>query len=107
MINVRTIRKLQNNDGLTLKAGRPISYKTGYQVADHGYELTTAEEAIKCVRELKGNCGIWYSEGIYYIDHSFRVSTKKEALRIGREHNQISVLKWKTMSLVYCNECIP
>lgn len=102
MINVRTLRKLQNNDGLTLKAGKIITYKTGYQVADYGVELGTAEEAIKAVRNMQGNCGIWYSEGIYYIDHSFRISTKKEALSIGRAHNQISILKWKTMELVYC-----
>ena len=102
MINIRTIRKLQENDGLTLKRGRVITHKTGYQVADYGYELKTAEEAIRCVRKLEGNCGIWYSEGTYYIDHSFRISTKREALRIGREHNQISILKWSDMSLVYC-----
>jgi len=102
MINIRSIRKLANNDGLTLKAGKIINYKSGYQVADYGYELTTAEEAIKCVRKLEGNCGIWYSEGIYYIDHSFRVSTKREAIRIGIEHNQISILKWKDKSLIYC-----
>lgn len=102
MINIRTIRKLANNDGLTLKAGRIITYKTGYQVADHGYELRSAEDAIHCVRKLQGNCGIRYSDSVYYIDHSFRVSTKKEALRIGREHNQISILKWSDMSLVYC-----
>ena len=27
MINVRTIRKLTNNDGLTLRAGRVIRYR--------------------------------------------------------------------------------
>lgn len=102
MINIRTIRKLHNDDGLTLKAGRIITYKTGWQVADYGYELRTAEEAISCVRELGGNCGIWYSEGIYYIDHSFRVNTKKEALTIGRQHSQISIYGWKTQKLAYC-----
>lgn len=102
MINIRTIRKLQENDGLTLKNGRAIVYKSGWQVADHGYELKTAEEAITCVRKLNGNCGIWYSEGIYYIDHSFRVSTKREAMQIGREHKQISVLRWHGMKLFYC-----
>lgn len=102
MINIRTIRKLQENDGLTLKAGRIITYKSGWQVADHGYELKTAEEAIACVRKLNGNCGIWYSEGIYYIDRSFRVSTKREAMQIGREHRQISVLRWHGMKLFYC-----
>ena len=102
MINVRTIRKLQENDGLTLKAGRIITYKSGWQVADYGYELHTAEEAIACVRKLNGDCGIWYSGGIYYIDHSFRVSTKAEALRLGRQYNQISILRWKGFKLVFC-----
>lgn len=102
MINVRTIRKLQENDGLTLKAGKIITYKTGWQVADTGYELHTAEEAIKIVRKLEGNCGIWYAGGIYYVDHSFRISTKKEALAIGRAHNQISIWGWKTQKLAYC-----
>ena len=102
MINIRTIRKLQDEDGLTLKAGRIITYKSGWQVADYGYELHTAEEAIACVRKLEGNCGIWYSGGIYYIDHSFRISTKKEALAIGRKYNQISIYGWKTQRLAYC-----
>lgn len=102
MINIRSIRKLVNNEGITLKQGKKINYKTGYQVAIEGYEVATAEEAIELVRELKGNCGIWYSDGIYYIDKSHRVNTKKEALKIGRACNQISVLNWRNMSLVYC-----
>ena len=102
MINVRTIRKLTNNDGLTLKAGKIVTYKSGWQVADYGYELRTAEEAIKVVRQLKGDCGIWYADGIYYVDHSFRISTKKEALSIGRKYNQISIYGWKYQRLAYC-----
>mgnify|MGYP007050568903 CR=1 FL=1 len=47
MINIRTIRKLTENDGLTLKNGKPIQYKTGWQVATEGVECRTAEEAIK------------------------------------------------------------
>ena len=102
MINIRTIRKIEENGGLTLKMGKVITYKSGWQVADYGVEAHTAEECIKAVRRMGGNCGIWYSEGIYYIDHSFRVNTKREALSIGREHNQISVLCWRTMGLAYC-----
>lgn len=102
MINVRTIRKLNNNDGLTLKKGKIISYRSGWQVADHGYELHTAEEAIACVRKLKGDCGVWYADGIYYVDHSFRISTKREALEIGRKFSQISIWGWKTQKLAYC-----
>ena len=102
MINVRTIRKLTNNDGLTLKQGKILTYKSGWQVADHGVEAKSAEEAIIIVRRMGGNCGIWLENGIYYIDHSFRVSTKHEALEIGRQYNQISVLCWRTMKLAYC-----
>ena len=57
---------------------------------------------MKIIKALEGNCGIWFSNGIYYIDKSHRVNTKKEALEVGRACKQISVLKWSTMSLVYC-----
>lgn len=102
MINIRTLKRLEENDGLTLKNGKVIIYKSGWQVATEGKETTDINEAIKMVREYKGNCGVWFSEGIYYIDKSHRVNTKREALQIGKEHNQISVLCWKTMGLAYC-----
>ena len=102
MINIKSILKLKNNDGLTLKNGKPINYKTGYQVATEGIETRSARTAIIQVKIYGGNCGIWYSDGIYYIDKSHRVNTQKEALKVGRECNQISILNWKTMGLVYC-----
>ena len=102
MINIRTIRKLMNNEGLTLKNGKVITYKSGWQVADYGIEAKSAEEAIKAVRAMGGNCGIWVENGIYYIDHSFRVNTKHEAIAIGKAHNQICVLSWRTTGLAYC-----
>lgn len=85
MINIRTIKKLQNNDGLTLKGGKCITYKSGYQVATEGIETTDPQEAIKAVRAYGGNCGVWFENGIYYIDKSHRVTTKKDALQLGRE----------------------
>lgn len=102
MINIRTLKKLNNNDGLTLKNGKLIMYKSGWQVATEGYETTDIKEAMKIIKALEGNCGVWFSNGIYYIDKSHRVNTKKEALEVGRACQQISVLKWSTMSLVYC-----
>ena len=102
MINIRTIKKLTNNDGLTLKNGKKITYKSGWQVATEGVECKTAQEAINAVRAYKGNCGVWFADGIYYIDKSHRVNTKTEAMQIGKECNQISVLKWSNMSLAYC-----
>ena len=102
MINIRTLKKLNNNDGLTLKNGKTITYKSGWQVATHGIETSDINEAMKHIRACGGNCGVWLSEGIFYIDYSFRVSTKKKALEIGRACNQISILNWKTMGLAYC-----
>lgn len=102
MINIRTIKKLANNDGLTLKKGKIITYKTGWQVATEGVETTDPQEAIKAVKAYGGDCGVWFSDGIYYVDKSHRVNTKKEALKVGRACNQISVLSWRTMKLAYC-----
>lgn len=102
MINIRSILKLQNNDGLTLKQGKAITYKSGWQVATEGVECKTAREAINAVKAYNGNCGVWFADGIYYIDKSHRVNTKKEAMEIGRACKQISVLNWKTMGLAYC-----
>ena len=102
MINIRSILKLKNNDGLTLKNGKPITYKTGWQVATEGVETRSAREAINAVKAYGGNCGVWYSDNTWFVDKSRRVSTKKEALRIGRECNQISILNWRTMGLAYC-----
>lgn len=102
MINIRTLRKLNDNDGLTLRNGKPIVYKSGWQVATEGYETTDIIKAMEIIKAYGGNCGIWFSNGIYYIDKSHRVNTKKLALQIGRECNQISILKWANMSLAYC-----
>lgn len=102
MINIRSIKKLANNDGLTLKNGKPITYKTGWQVATEGVECKTAREAINAVKAYNGNCGVWFADGIYYIDKSHHVNTKREALEVGKAHNQISVLNWHTMGLAYC-----
>lgn len=102
MINIRSIKKLSNNGGLTLKNGRIITYKTGWQVATHGVEVKTAREAIEAVKAYGGNCGVWLENGIYYVDKSFRVDTKHEALEIGRKHNQISIFGWARQNLAYC-----
>ena len=102
MINIRTLRRLTNNDGLTLKKGKIITHKSGWQVATEGIETTDINEAIKAVRAYGGDCGVWFADGIYYIDKSHRVNTKREALEVGRACKQISVLRWRNMGLVYC-----
>ena len=102
MINIRTLRKINDNEGLTLKNGKAITYKTGYQVATEGVEVTDIKEVRQYIKQYNGNCGLWLSKGVWYIDKSHRESTKRKALEVGRECNQISILKWSDMSLIYC-----
>ena len=102
MINIRSILKLTENDGMTLKKGKKITYKTGYQVATEGIETPDPRSAINAVKAYGGDCGVWFSQGIYYVDKSHRVGTKREALRVGRACNQQSVLRWRDMGLVWC-----
>ncbi len=102
MINIRTLKGLKNSEGLTLKKGKRITYKTGWQVATEGIETDDPRVAMNYIKAMNGNCGVWFENGIYYIDKSHRESTKKKALEIGRACKQISILKWSDMSLVYC-----
>lgn len=102
MINIRSILKLNNNDGLTLKDGKPITYKSGWQVATEGVETSNPRKALEAVKAYKGNCGIWFADGVYYIDKSLRKDTKHEALELGRLHKQISIFGWRKKNLVYC-----
>lgn len=102
MITIADLESLKNNDGMTLKNGAKITYKTGWQVATEGVELTDAASALEAVNAYNGNCGVWFSGGIYYIDKSKRVNTKREAMQIGRACKQISVLGWAKMQLAYC-----
>ena len=108
MINIRSIKKLSNGDGLTLKAGKPIRYKSGWQVGITGIICKTPEEVSDLLHHglgRKGNIGIWYSGGIYYIDVSKRFQTKKVALEAGKIMNQQSIYGWrprKKGQLVWC-----
>lgn len=102
MINIRSILKLKDDDGMTLKKGKRITHKTGYQVATEGIETTDPRQAINAVKAYGGDCGIWFSNGTYFIDKSHREPTLKKALEVGRACNQISILRWRDMGLVYC-----
>lgn len=102
MINIRTLRKIENNGGLTLRNGKPVTYKGGYQVATEGVTTRDINQVRAFVKAYDGNCGLWLENGVWYIDKSIHVSGKKSALALGKACNQISVLRWDNMSLLYC-----
>ena len=96
-INVRTIRNIADNQGLTLRNGKIVEYKTGWQVGITGITCKTPEEVSDLLHHgigRKGNIGIWYSGGVYYIDISKRIQTKKNALAVGKVMNQQSIYGW-------------
>ena len=96
-INVRTIRNIADNQGLTLRNGKIIEYKTGWQVGITGIECKTPAEVSELLHKgigRKGNIGIWYSNGVYYVDISKRVTTKKNALAMGKAMNQQTIYGW-------------
>ena len=107
-INVRTIRNLADNEGLTLRNGKIVEYKTGWQVGIQGVECKTPEAVSELLHKgigRKGNIGIWLSNGIYYVDISKRIATKQNALTIGKLMNQQSIYGWrprKAGQLVWC-----
>lgn len=107
-INVRTIRNLKEGEGLTLKGGKIVEYKSGWQVAVGGVKCNSPEEAMEYIRlatSYKGreNVGIWLENGIYYVDISLRVGTKKAAIQLGKDEAQISIYCWapRRNKLVY------
>ena len=107
-VNVRTIKKLNNEEGLTLRNGKIVEYKTGWQVGICGIECSSAEEVSAIIHSemaKKSNIGIWLSNGIYYVDISKRISTKNKALEVGRANEQLCIYGWrkrKAGQLVYC-----
>lgn len=107
-INVRTIRNIKENEGLTLRNGKVVQYKTGWQVGITGITCKTPEEVSRILHSdlgRKGNIGIWLSEGIYYIDISKRITTKCNALAVGELCDQQSIYGWaprKAGQLVWC-----
>jgi hypothetical protein len=109
-INARSVRKLTDNQGLTLRNGKIVEYKTGWQVGLIGIECKTPEEVSELLHKgfgRKGNVGIWFSNGIYYVDISKRITTKQDALAVGRAMNQQSIYGWrprKVGQLINCAE---
>ena len=97
-INVRTIRKIEDGQGLTLKHGRIVIYKTGYQVAHHGVICHSPEEVSKAIRseEFRNakNTGIWRQGNDWYVDVCGRVSTKLDAEIWGALCDQLEIYDW-------------
>lgn len=101
MITLRTLKNLKENEGLTLKDGKPISYSVGFQVATEGVECTCPKIALQYIKQYQGNCGVWLSGGVFYIDNSYHITNKQIAITIGKVKNQKSIYDWENDELIW------
>ena len=103
-INVRTIRKIPENGGLTLRNGCPVQFKTGYQGGVRGEIFHTPEEVSRFLHTVgrKGDWGIWRDNGLWYVDESKHIATKKAALALGVACNQLSIYSWAKDDVIWC-----
>ena len=103
-ITLATINSIKRNGGATIdKYGNRVTMKSGYQVSKRDlYIIPVAElnkfiikEAMKLLENRGEYLGVWIDDGKAYIDISHRIATKKQAMIVGRELNQLTVLRWK------------
>ena len=103
-ITLATIKSIKRNGGATInKYGERVTMKTGYQVSKEDLLIIPVDELNKLIlKELikklinRGEyLGVWINNGNVYIDISCRIATKSKAMEMGRELNQLSVLRWR------------
>jgi hypothetical protein len=111
-ITLATIKSIKRNGGATFnKYGERVTMKTGYQVSKCDLLIIPVDELNKLiVKELLGRLisrgdylGLWIDNGSVYIDISCRIATKSKAMEMGRELNQLSVLRWSDMECLAVN----
>lgn len=111
-ITLATIKSIKRNGGATInKYGVRVSMKSGYQVSKQDLLIIPVDNLNKLIlKELikklisRGEyLGLWIDNGSVYIDISCRISTKSKAMEMGRELNQLSILRWADMECLAVN----
>jgi hypothetical protein len=97
-----TLYKLRDGQGFTLKQGKKIHYKTGYQVATTGVECKSVNEAMNAIKSFNGNCGVWYYQGIFYIDNTKHIMGLHKAIELGRTFFQKTIYEWRSGKCIWC-----
>lgn len=105
-ITKATINSILNNGGATINYnGERVQMKSGYQVSKQDLVIVPIADfnkyLIKALVEMLGGrgeyLGVWVDNGKVYVDISCRVATKRDAMQMGRDLNQLSVLRWADM----------
>ena len=101
MINVRTIRKMQDGDILNLKNGNIKKYKGGFQVNIATYECEQPEKAMEIARTLNrmiGNCSIQFKNGKYYVSTTEHAYTRRQAKELANEIGANKIYEWQNLA---------
>ena len=105
-ITKATINSILNNGGATFNYnGERVQMKSGYQVSKQDLVIVPIADfnkyLIKALIEMLGGrgeyLGVWVDGGKVYVDISCRVATKRDAMQMGRDLNQLSILRWADM----------
>lgn len=111
-ITLATINSIKRNGGATInKYGVRVSMKTGYQISKQDLLIIPVEnlnkfilkEMIKKLIKRGDYLGVWIDDDKAYIDISCRIATKSKAIEMGRELNQLSILRWSDMECLAVN----
>lgn len=103
-ITKSTIKSIKRNGGATInKYGVRVTMTTGYQVSKRDLLIVPEEEltknmiidALQMLTSRSEYVGVWIDGGYAYVDISCRIATKVKAMEMGRELNQLSVLRWR------------
>ena len=106
-----SIQEIMKNGGATINyKGVAVAMVSGYQVSkkDLG-RVAVADFTTQMIDDVvayglkRGEyCGIWVDDGFVYVDISIRIASKSKAMEMGKQLNQLSVLRWKDMVCLAC-----
>lgn len=111
-ITLATIKSIKRNGGATInKYGVRVYMKSGYQVSKCDLLVIPVDELnklviIELIKKLSNRgdyLGVWIDGDKAYIDISCRIDTKSKAIAMGRELNQLTILRWSDMECLAVN----
>lgn len=106
-----SIQEIINNGGATINyKGKIITMVSGYQVSKQDLgRVAIADFTQKMIDDVIAHglkrgeyCGIWVDSGFVYVDISVRIATKNKAMVMGKQLNQLSILRWCDMECLAC-----
>ena len=106
-----SIQDIINNGGATINyKGESVQMVSGYQVSKrdlgrviiNDFTQQMINDVVSCGLSRGKYCGIWIDDGFVYVDISIRVPTKARAMDMGKQLNQLSILRWRDMACLAC-----